>query len=123
LVFDQPPEMEDTFPLRYQIACIVLTALFVWTFSIAREPRQWRRLFQSTFYRTEQFSVNKNKVIDELLKTWGIRIAMVILVADVACFVAGITYKDRMLAKEITTDDLFHMNEQSKIQQTGGKGY
>ena len=115
--------MEDTFPLRYQIACIVLTALFVWTFSIAREPRQWRRLFQSTFYRTEQFSVNKNKVIDELLKTWGIRIAMVILVADVACFVAGITYKDRMLAKEITTDDLFHMNEQSKIQQTGGKGY
>jgi hypothetical protein len=109
--------MEDTFPLRYQIACIVFTALFVWSFSVAREPRQWRRLFQSTFYRTEQFSVNKNKVIDEILKTWGIRIAMLILVADVACFVAGVTFKERMHAREISADDWFHMNEQNKIQQ------
>jgi hypothetical protein len=110
--------MEDNFPLRYQIACIVLTALFVWSFSIAREPRQWRRLFQSTFYRTEQFSVNKNKVIDEILKTWGIRIAMLILVADVACFVTGITHKDRMQAKDMSADDWYHLNEQTKIQQT-----
>lgn len=113
-----PLEMDDTFPLRYQIACIVLTALFVWSFSVAREPRQWRRLFQSTFYKTEQFSVNKNKVIDEILKTWGIRIAMVILVADVACFVAGVTFKERMHARDMSADDWYHLDEQNKIQQT-----
>jgi hypothetical protein len=56
--------MEDRLPLPYQIACLLLTALFVWTFSIAREPRGWRRLFQSLFSRSESFSVNKNKVIE-----------------------------------------------------------
>lgn len=108
--------MDEHFPLQYQIACIVLTALFVWSFSIAREPRQWRRLFQSTFSKAEQFSVNKNKVIDESLKKWGILIAMSILVADVACFVAGITYRDRMQAKRMSADDWYHLNEQNKIQ-------
>jgi hypothetical protein len=110
--------MDDTFPLRYQIACIILTALFVWSFSVAREPRQWRRLFQSIFYRTDQFSVNKNKVIDEILKSWCIRIAMLILVADVACFVAMVTYKERMHARDMSADDWYHLDEQNKIQQT-----
>lgn len=112
--------MDEFIPLRYQIACIVLTALFAWSFSVAREPRQWRRLFQSTFYKTEQFSVNKNKVIDETLKTWGIRIAMIFLVADVSCFVAGVTEKARKHASGLSTDDWYHLNEQTKIQQTGG---
>lgn len=108
--------MDDRFPLFYQISCIVLTALFVWSFSIAREPRQWRRLFQSTFSKSTQFSVNKNKVIDESLKKWGILIAMIILVVDVTCFVAGVTYRDRMQAKRMSNDDWFHVDEQKKIQ-------
>jgi flagellar biosynthesis protein FlhB len=108
--------MDERFPLQYQIACIVLTALFVWSFSVAREPRQWRRLFQSTFSKAQEFSVNKNKVIDESLKKYGITIAMIILVADVACFVAMVTYKERMRAKELSVEDWNRLQEQSKIQ-------
>ena len=59
-------------PIHYQIACVILTALFIWSFSIAREPRGWRRLFQSMFSKSETFSVNKNKVIDEALKRYGL---------------------------------------------------
>ncbi len=110
--------MDEGFPLKYQIACIVLTALFVWSFSVAREPRQWRRLFQSMFSKGEQFSVNKNKVIDESLKKYGITIAMIILVADVACFVTGVTHKDRMRAKQMSAEDWYRLQEQSKIQST-----
>jgi hypothetical protein len=108
--------MDERFPLQYQIACIVLTALFVWSFSVAREPRQWRRLFQSTFSKAQEFSVNKNKVIDESLKKWGILIAMVFLVIDVACFVAGVTYSDRMQAQRMSADDWYHLDEQNKLQ-------
>jgi hypothetical protein len=108
--------MDERFPLHYQIACIVLTALFVWAFSIAREPRQWRRLFQSVFSKGEQFSVNKNKVIDETLKRYGIIVAMIILVADVGCFVAMVTYKERMHAKQMSAEDWYRLNEQNKIQ-------
>ncbi len=108
--------MDERFPLQYQIACIVLTALFVWSFSVAREPRQWRRLYQSTFSKATDFSVNKNKVIDESLKKWGILIAMAILVVDVACFVAGVTYRGRMATQRMSPDDWYHLNEQNKIQ-------
>lgn len=80
------------YPIEFQIAVIVLTALFLWTFSIAREPRGWRRLFQSMFSKSENFSVNKNKVIDETLKRYGIFVAMAILVADVACVVLMVTH-------------------------------
>jgi hypothetical protein len=110
--------MDERFPLQYQIACIILTALFVWSFSVSREPRLWRRLFQSTFSKATQFSVNKNKVIDESLKKWGILIAMGILVADVGCFIAGVTYQSRMDAKRMSADDWFHVNEQNRIQGT-----
>lgn len=82
-------------PLRYQIACIVLFALFIWSFSIAREPRGWRRLFQARFSRSGDFSVNKNKVIDENLKKYGIVVAMVLLVSTVICFVLGLSQYDR----------------------------
>lgn len=82
-------------PIKYQIACVILTALFIWSFSVAREPRGWRRLFQSMFSKSETFSVNKNKVIDESLKKYGILIAMAILVADVTCFVMGVTHDKR----------------------------
>lgn len=108
--------MDESFPLKYQIACIVLTALFVWSFSIAREPRQWRRLYQSMFSKGEEFSVNKNKVIDESMKKYGIVVAMIILVADVACFVTGVTHKDRMRAKQMSPEDWYRINEQNKIQ-------
>ncbi|MDB6120409.1 MAG: hypothetical protein JWO08_4190, partial [Verrucomicrobiaceae bacterium] len=46
--------------------------------------------------------MNKNKVIDENLKTYGIIIAMVLLVADVSLFVWGMTYTDRMRAAHQT---------------------
>ncbi len=114
---------ESTFPLPYQIACIVLTALFVLSFSISREPRQWRRLYQSLFQRDEPISVNKNKVIDEKLKTYGIAIAMVFLVADVAFFVAGITYRDRIERNQKTTEEWYRIQELNKVQGSSqGRG-
>lgn len=103
-------------PIQYQIACVILTALFIWSFSIAREPRGWRRLFQSMFSRSESFSVNKNKVIDEALKRYGIVIAMAILVADVSCFVLGVTYPFREKSRLLSTEQRDSMNEINKIQ-------
>lgn len=108
--------MDDQIPLHYKIACIVLTALFIWAFSIAREPRGWRRLYQSMFSKGDDFSVNKNKGIDELLKRYGIIIAMIILVADVSCFVLGVSYPHRMKRQNMSKEDLFRMNEIQRIQ-------
>jgi flagellar biosynthesis protein FlhB len=106
------------FPLKYQVACIVLTALFVWSFSVAREPRGWRRLFQSLFSKSDDFSVNKNKMIDESLKKYGIIIAMVILVADVTCFVWGITNRYRVTAEQMSSEDWNRLNEINRIKST-----
>lgn len=103
-------------PIQYQIACVILTALFIWSFSVAREPRGWRRLFQSMFSKSESFSVNKNKVIDESLKKYGIIIAMVILVADVSCFVMGVTYPHRERARQQSRQEKENAQEISKIQ-------
>jgi flagellar biosynthesis protein FlhB len=107
---------ESHFPLPYQIACIILTALFILSFSISREPRQWRRLFQSMFQKETPISVNRNKVIDEKLKTYGIAVAMIFLVADVAFFVAGITYQDRVERGKMTAEELYRIQEQNRIQ-------
>lgn len=103
-------------PLKYQIACVVLTALFIWSFSIAREPRGWRRLFQSMFSKSETFSVNKNKVIDESLKKYGIIIAMIILVADVTCFVVGMIHPILERKKHQSRQQLESIQEINKIQ-------
>jgi len=109
-------------PIPYQIACVILTALFIWSFSIAREPRGWRRLFQSMFSKSETFSVNKNKVIDEALKRYGIVVAMAILVVDVSCFVLGVTdrYRDKM--RDLTPEQRERMQEINKYQSTSKPG-
>jgi hypothetical protein len=104
------------FPIQYQIACVILTGLFIWSFSIAREPRGWRRLFQSMFSKSESFSVNKNKVIDEALKRYGILVAMVILVADVSFFVIGLTQKSRDQLRNLTTEERERVLEINKVK-------
>lgn len=108
--------MDERFPLIYQIICIVLTALFVWSFVVAREPRQWRRLYQSKFSRAEDFSVNRNKRIDENLKKYGIIVSMVFLVADVGVFLWGASYQDRQKFKNMTVEERLHLEEHEKIQ-------
>lgn len=105
-------------PIQYQIACVILTALFIWSFSIAREPRGWRRLFQSMFSKSESFSVNKNKVIDEALKRYGIVVAMIILVADVSCFVMGVTHPFREKMRNQSPEQRDYNNEINKVQST-----
>jgi len=119
-----PPERNvmREIPIQYQIACVILTALFIWSFSVAREPRGWRRLFQSVFSSSETFSVNKNKVIDETLKKYGIIIAMIILVADVSCFVLGVTYSFREKAKHLSPQQRDNMEEINKIQGNSAGG-
>jgi hypothetical protein len=107
-------------PIHYQIACVILTALFIWSFSIAREPRGWRRLFQSMFSKSETFSVNKNKVIDEALKRYGIVVAMSILVVDVTCFVLGVTDRKREQMRHLTPEQRETMNEINKVKSNTG---
>lgn len=108
--------MDDRFPLIYQIICIVLTALFIWSFMVAREPRQWRRLYQSRFSKADDFSVNKNKAIDERLKKYGIMIAMVFLVADVGFFLWGASHSDRRKSESLTKEERLRMEEQQRIK-------
>lgn len=108
----------ENFPLPYQITCIVLTGIFLWTFSIARDPRGWRRLYQAKFASREEFSVNKNKKIDEALKKWGIVVAMFFLVIDVAVFVSGITYSARKKKHVMTDDERFHAIDVQKANIT-----
>ena len=108
--------MDERFPLFYQIICIILTALFVWSFVIAREPRQWRRLYQSMFCKAEDFSVNKNKEIDETLKKYGIIISMIFLMADVGFFLWGASYQDRKEHESMSVEERLRVEEQQKIQ-------
>src|SRR5438270_10451906 len=110
----------EYFPLYYQIACILLTGLFLWSFSVARDPRGWRRLFQAKVAsRKTNFSVNRNKKIDEALKRWGIIIAMMFLVVDVTCFVFGLTYHIRMKQHEQTTDEKAKMIDVQQMKANG----
>lgn len=108
--------MDDRLPLPFQIACLILTALFVCAFNLSREPRSWRRLYQSTFTSADRISVNKNKAIDAKLKKWGIRIAMLILVIDVAVFLFGITAPSRKRQSEMSLDDWNRFNEMKKLE-------
>ena len=110
-------------PLPSQIACIVLTALFFFSFSVAREPRGWRRLFQSMFATSADFSVNKNKVIDERLKQYGIFIAMIILIADVSLFVWGVTARTRSARETMPQAERHQLEEiQKKLGAQGSEG-
>jgi flagellar biosynthesis protein FlhB len=106
--------------LPLQVACIILTALFLFCFSVAREPRGWRRLFQSMFSSSEGFSVNKNKVIDETLKKYGIGVAMVVLVIDVSIFIYGVTAPLREAEQRMSEEERRNLGEVQKIQGTQG---
>lgn len=105
------------FPLHYQIACIILSGLFILTFSISRDPRGWRRLYQTKFARKNNFSVNKNKWIDELIMKWAIVVAMFFLVLDATVFVIGITKTSRSKSHIMTTDEQFKALDYEKINQ------
>jgi hypothetical protein len=127
--FSFPPVLATTlladadveyFPLPYKIVCIVLSGFFLWTFSIARDPRGWRRLYQAKFSRKDGFSVNRNKTIDEKLKKWGITIAMMFLIADVTCFIFGLTYQIRNRQRDQTIEEKTKLIElQSKKGSSG----
>jgi hypothetical protein len=106
------------FPLPYQIACIVLTALFLWAFVVARQPRNWRRWFQAMFSRADRFSINRNKVLDEKITKYGIIVAMVILVLDAAVFVTGMTHRTRNESKSVPVDEWHGTQETKKFNGT-----
>ena len=114
--------MEDRLPLPFQIACLILTALFVCAFNLSREPRSWRRLYQSTFSSSERSSVNKNKTIDSKLKIWGIRIAMLILVVDVTVFLFGVTAPSRKRASEMSPEERNSIEEFRRLEGNGSQG-
>ncbi|MDZ4287710.1 MAG: hypothetical protein U0984_07120, partial [Prosthecobacter sp.] len=88
---------------------------FLWIFLIAREPRQWRRLYQAMFSQADRFSVNRNKVLDESVKKYAIIVAMVILVADAAIFVLGISHWKRIEAISVPVQDWQGVKEPKKF--------
>jgi hypothetical protein len=108
-------------PLSYQIACAILTAIFLWTFSIARDPRGWRRLYQANFTRKENFSVNRNKKIDENMKKYGIGVSMIFLVAAVSLFVLGVTYRYRHTQTPMSQEDKFRAQDTQRIMESAPK--
>lgn len=83
------------FPLVYQIISVIFTALVVWTFAIGRDPRAWRRLYQAKFSRSAEFSINRNKRIDEMIKKYCPTIAVLFIIIAAWSFVMGVTYKMR----------------------------
>jgi hypothetical protein len=111
----------QNFPLSYQIACAILAALFLLTFSIGRDPRGWRRLYQSRFTRKEDFSVNRNKKIDENVKKYGISVSMIFLVAAVSFFVLGVTYRQRHTRPSMTPQDKFRQQDTERILENAPK--
>ena len=114
-------EEVQNFPLSYQIACAILFAIFLWTFSIARDPRGWRRLYQARFTRKEDFSVNRNKWLDENIKKYGISIAMFFLVAAVSIFVLGVTYRHRHALVPDSTEDRARADDSHRILHNAAK--
>ncbi len=106
-------------PLGFQISWIVLGALGLWAFFIARRPRQWRRLYQAWFSRADSFSVNRNKLIDERLRSACVILAMVFVVAFVVSFVTGLTYQERR-PRNLTPEDQDRMLEQERIRRGAG---
>src|SRR3954471_3609914 len=110
------------FPLRYQIACVLLMAFFLWTFSIARDPRGWRRLYQARFEREEELSVNRNKRLDEVIKKRCIPIAMLFLTAAVGAFILGITYRYRHTQQiPKTKEDKFRAEDTQRVLDSATK--
>jgi len=108
--------MDDRFPFPYQIACLVLTCLFVLAFTVSREPRSWRRLFQTRMSKSTEISVNRNKYLDENLKKYSMIIAMIFLVADVTCFVVGVTSPLRQRLEQMTPEERNRVEEMKRIQ-------
>ncbi len=113
-----PVELAAGIPLSSQITIIVLTTLFLWTFSIARDPRSWRRLYQAKFAKSDKFSVNKNKRIDEWLKKYGIAISMFVLVCDVTLIVFSLL-APRLNAPPVTPSmqDQYRMEDVERWKQ------
>jgi hypothetical protein len=96
---------EVRFPLSHQITCIVLTGLFLWSFVVARNPRQWRRLYQALFCRPDRFSINRNKVLDEKIARYAMIVAMAIFVLDAAVFVAGMAHRRNVQNSPVRIED------------------
>ena len=119
-IFAQVEGEVQNIPLGFQISWIVLSALFLWTFSIARNPRGWRRLYQAKFQRSSNFSVNKNKQIDERIKKYGILIAMTILMLDVSLFVYGFTYRHRANQRVLTKEEQLQREDMNNIKSGEG---
>lgn len=111
----------EFFPLKYQIACIVFTALFLLSFSITRDPRGWRRLYQTKFAKNDSISVNKNKKIDENIKAYGMFIAMAFLLVDVSCFVTGVTHRYRNSDRQLTKEEQFRVMDVQRVNSNGPK--
>jgi hypothetical protein len=112
----------DYFPLPFQILCIILTALFIWIFCIARNPRGWRRLYQAKFSDPAAHSVNRNKRLDELIRKYGLIIAMVVLLADVSCVLWGVTTRHRLASQRpMTHEEQLRAAEAERIQGGANK--
>ena len=71
----------------------------------------------------QQFpTINKNKRLDEIIKKYGITIAMVILMADAGIFVLGVTYRYRHTQTPMTADEKQRALETQRFLESASKG-
>lgn len=104
------------FPFAYQAVALVCFALFLLFFSVARDPRSWRRLYQAFFSRKEEFSVNRNKRFDELIKKYSIWVSMLFLVICATSLILGATHKRRLEAREISREEKILRDDVRRVQ-------
>ena len=88
---------------------------------VARDPRGWRRLYQAKFEREQEFSVNRNKRLDEEIKKRCIPVAMVFLTAAVGAFILGITHRYRNTPESDPPEDRFRKEDAQRVLPTAGK--
>lgn len=87
------------------------------SFNVARNPRKWRRLYQARWAAGQDFSINRNKALDEMLRTRGLLVAMLFLLAAVVVFVTMLTHASRQRQASMTREDWNHFNEQKRIEK------
>jgi hypothetical protein len=105
-------------PLGAIIACVILSALFFFAYGVAREPRNWRRLYQHYRHSAEPHNVNKNKALDERIGRQASVVAVVILVIDILVLLGGVGYAAYERYQNIDEDTRARQEEVRKLNST-----
>ncbi len=88
---------------------------------VAWEPRPWRQIWQSRFGGAGEASSRRRKSMDRKLKRRGILMAMILLMADVTCYVIGITSPMRQKTSMLSVEEKYRIEEFKRIKAANSK--